>query len=810
MSETPTIIQLPPEVVNQISAGEVIHQPFNVVKELFENAIDAGADQIVVSLENGGFSRIQISDNGCGISQADLPSVCLRHATSKIRQFSDLQKVTTFGFRGEALFSMSCVSHLSVTTKTENSDVALIARYENGQMIDRPQPIASVVGTTIDVCDLFYNKPEKLRAIPDASSQNRQVLQITTQYAIAFPQCSIVTIIDGKEKLHTFGGTTTENVIALLYGVSANSAIFRVEADLGFKVTAKLFLATVAGTKKMKGSSIFVNERLVRCEKVKRAVEGVYSEFLMKGDKPFFVVMLYVPPKDVDVNVHPTKRDVNFANSQTIIDHLCEAIREHLSERIGSRPFKQKITSVSNNQPTIEKTLSKSSSKPNSSKNRVSIPIREIIQSEIITTPIVKDSDGRANEIAFEQKNENQQILNNNDESSQSDDSIIETSESDESNINPDFKEFQEPSKVENQEIITNHIEIQPYSKEEENPIYPNENDLLKNRRFGLNARPLSQNTNKPLKEKSQFGNQNKTQELKTIYPSQNSSKKSISIFNDLKYEPISLPSSKMVRGDPLERTIEQMLSLSSIVSASNNKAEYKEVNLESIEELRENEINEANPVLSQLFQKHIYVGSVGSSYVFFSSGDTLYKCSLFPLTQMFFYQMFLRRFANYGKIIFNPPLEIDQLLANSQIASDDQIIDIINSLNQHQELLEDYFNIGISDNQLLCMPDPLPGYEPSFTTIDIFFFRLATKINWDYEYDCIAGILEELSMIYAVQPEDACDPQLEISMKKMIENVIMPEMRTDSFMPKRTLAEEQALIRINSAEEMYKIFERT
>lgn len=855
----PKIVQLPPDVINQIAAGEVIHQPFNVVKELFENALDAGATQIEIRLENGGFSSIQIIDNGCGISKGDLPIVCMRHTTSKIHQFIDLVTVlSTFGFRGEALFSMSCVSHLSITTKTQNDDVALTAFYENGQMIGTPDETAGNVGTTIEVRDLFYNKPEKLRAIPDSNSQNRQILQMATQYSIAYPEISIIVTIDGKEKLHTFGDTNTESVLALIYGLTTNSAIFRVEADLGNKVQAQLFLGTVAASRTMKGSAIFVNYRLVRCEKVKRALESVYTEFLMKGDKPFFVVMLFMPQKMVDVNVHPTKKDVNFANSQFIIENLCKVAHDHLVERIGGKTFKQ----TEKSQSTLETAFSKSKKVPVSKKSDFDdFQIKGSVQSAVITNPTpARSRNSIFEELKYKNASSTKQTLTMNKETNQISASNAEPLNQE---SNPDhFFEVdneipEEPEKnftneqnpAEFNSIEKNQIEVDSFntdqnllesncqseqesqfdykqtemksnsqfehnsqSEEEDDDDSIEENELPKQnespkRQFGLNLQPLSH---------IQTDGQNTTAGV-TTRPTFSIPKKK-KLFEDLKYEP---KQSKLTRVDPYERTIDQMFTLMASTKTVNESAVYRSIDIESISELKKREKSEKNEALCQLFQKSKFVGTIELTYVFFSSDETLYMCELFGLTRQFFYQLFLRHFGNYGLIEFNEPLDILTLIHLFRIEStanfdfvgmevDDEYDYVIKFLNSHSDLLEDYFKIGIKENLLLHMPDILPGYSPSFTPLGLFFIRLASEVDWSCEFDCISGIIEELSMLYAVQVEDGANEELSPVMKQMIENVVMPEIKTEAFMPKESLVSDRILTRVKSATEMYKIFERT
>ena len=333
------IHQLDESVIKRIAAGEVIHYPANVVKELLENALDAGAKRVVISLENGGYSSISISDDGCGIHEEDMPLACQRHTTSKISQFNDIQSITTFGFRGEALFSMSCVSHLSISSRTEENELGFYGQYINGELVSQLKPTPQTQGTTVTIADLFYNNPAKLRSCPDASNQNRTILQITQRYAIALPEISFIVNCDGKEKLRTNGSATTDDVLQLLFGTKIENAYFHMDLDLGHSTQCQLYLGDPSAKKQIKESAIFVNGRLVQCEHIKKSISQLYSNFLIKGEKPFSFVMLNISPDKVDVNVHPTKKDVYFSNEQSLIDRLCDSILPELKNRSKSRSF---------------------------------------------------------------------------------------------------------------------------------------------------------------------------------------------------------------------------------------------------------------------------------------------------------------------------------------------------------------------------------------------------------------------------------------------------------------------------------------
>ncbi|KAH0792638.1 MLH1-like protein 1 [Histomonas meleagridis] len=751
MTSPKPIIQLPQSVINCISAGEVIHQPCNVVKELLENSLDAGANRISISLESGGFTLIKISDDGCGISYDNLPLACTRHATSKLKQFSDLSKLCTFGFRGEALFSMSCVSHLQIHSKTVDEDVSYFAKYENGEIIGDPIPEAGTVGTCIEVQNLFYNKPEKLRAIPDSYAQNRSVLQIATQYAIAFPQRSIVVKIDNKEKLHTIGNTTSENVISLIYGVNSTSSIIQAQIDLGFGAHATVFLGTIGSAKSLKGSTIFINERLVRCNKVRRSVESVFSEFLMKGEKPFFVLMLKIPPQNIDVNVHPTKKDVTFANSEQITANLCEAIRNHLNGNSSSRKF----TSASQPQQIQRKTaVSKSTS---SSQN--SLSISQIFQSNE-SQQIVQDEPPTPDDYDVEQE----------------DDELIENY-----HISKITKTF-----IPNEEFNIDPTKLQPVEEEEVRP----------KRRFGLNTRQSLTSTS----------SSSSSTPIKSPQPSQrptavNSKRK---LFEELKHEPIS---TKYVRCDPTERTLEQVIA-SSQASQYKSKAR-RNLNIGIVQDLLSKIHREYSEDLLIIFQRHVFVGFIDLSDVLLQSDDILYICNLFSITQNFFYQLFVRHFGNYGRITFDSPLNISALLQLTCPNSED-IENIIHTLEENNEMLDDYFCIKVELGTLTSMPMILPGYTPSFTSLPLFLFRIGTEVQWEFEVDCITSLINELSMMYAIQKEDISDTDISQRLMTEIRDIVLPEMRTNAFEPNAKLLRNKKVERVRSVSEMYKIFERT
>jgi DNA mismatch repair protein MLH1 len=280
-----------------------------------------------------------------------------------------------------------------------------------------------------------------------------------------------------------------------------------------------------------------------------------------------------------------------------------------------------------------------------------------------------------------------------------------------------------------------------------------------------------------------------------------------MALFDELKYEPVS-PSlsseSKLTRGDNRQRTIEEVVASSA--TTGRPAAPFRDLSIPAIAKLRKQIVREAHEPLCSLFRKHIYVGARGLSHVFLSSDDTLYVCSLFQLTRLMFYQLFVARFGNIGRIEFSEPIEIQPLV--DLITPEDT--NVVLTLMRYKELLSDYFSIVVEHGRIATMPNVLPGYVPSFTAMPLFLYRLATEVSWDYECDCVCGIVAELAMLYAILPEDARDEEQQERLKKELMTVVMPLMKTDAFLPPISLLQDATMQRIASVAEMYSIFERT
>ncbi|KAI9032104.1 hypothetical protein DFJ74DRAFT_601858 [Hyaloraphidium curvatum] len=348
------IERLDERVVNRIAAGEVVQRPSNAVKELLENALDAGATSVQILVKDGGLKMLQITDNGCGINKEDLPLACERFATSKLRKYEDLDSISTYGFRGEALASISHVAHVTITTKTAASSCAWKAAYSDGKIVPsrpgapaEPKPCAGNDGTQILVEDIFFNMPMRLKAIKNAAEEYNRTVDVVTRYAVhnagrAGFTCKKVG--SSEADVTTLATASRLDTIRTVFGAGVARELLEVSCEsdeLDFKCTG--FVSNPNFNMKKLTFLLFINDRLVDSAALKRAVESVYSTFLPKNTHPFIYLALTISPSKVDVNVHPTKREVQFLNEDSIVGLLMDEIGQKLATGAASRTYSTQI-----------------------------------------------------------------------------------------------------------------------------------------------------------------------------------------------------------------------------------------------------------------------------------------------------------------------------------------------------------------------------------------------------------------------------------------------------------------------------------
>ena len=313
-----------------IAAGEVVERPASVVKELTENAIDAGATAVSVSVERGGIAMIQIADNGCGIEAEYIPTAFIRHATSKIEKEEDLESIHTLGFRGEALASVASVSRIELLTKTDADEYAYLYRISGGEE-QGIEPAARPVGTTITVRDLFYNTPARMKFLKKDTSEGNYVADVVTQLALSHPEVSFKFVRDGKPQFQTPGdGKLLGAAYAVLSRDFAKDLV-PVEHTAGSYTVRGLVTPPKNARASRAMQYFFINGRFVKNRTMMAALENAYKGTMMQGKFPGAVLMLEMPADLVDVNVHPAKTEIRFAKESDVFDAVYRAVRTALA-----------------------------------------------------------------------------------------------------------------------------------------------------------------------------------------------------------------------------------------------------------------------------------------------------------------------------------------------------------------------------------------------------------------------------------------------------------------------------------------------
>jgi DNA mismatch repair protein MutL len=325
---------LSPEVASQIAAGEVVERPASVVKELIENALDAGAKFISITVEGGGQRLVEVADDGCGIPAQELALAVERHATSKLSTASDLFQIATLGFRGEALASIGSVSRMTLTSRAAQAEAGGQLRVEGGQVFPAQQ-IGAPVGSLVRVENLFYNVPARLKFLKSEATERRLIDQLVTRYALAYPQVRFHLAQEGRPGLQTSGRGDRREVLGALYGAEVARQMLEVLAipdgsqELPVGVNGFISPTSITRTNRRE-IYFFVNGRPVQDMALNSALIKGYHTLLMVGRYPVAVLFLDIPPAGVDVNVHPTKAEVRFREPDRVFVSVQHAVRRAL------------------------------------------------------------------------------------------------------------------------------------------------------------------------------------------------------------------------------------------------------------------------------------------------------------------------------------------------------------------------------------------------------------------------------------------------------------------------------------------------
>ncbi len=341
-----SIVLLDDQTINKIAAGEVIERPANVVKEMCENSIDAGADSIIVEIENGGITSIRITDNGKGIAPDDIALSFERHATSKIRKAEDLLKVSTMGFRGEALASIASISKIEMTTRTENQETGIKVWVENGEIVNQEE-CGAPIGTSILVKELFYNTPVRYKFLKKDFTEGGYIEEAVSRIALIHPEISFKLVNNKKTVLQTSGNGDVKTVIYSVYGKDVANNILDVNSEYeGYTITGVCGKPEIARSNRS-NQLFYVNERNIKDKVLSAAVDKAYGTLLHEGRYAFCVLNIKMDPELVDVNVHPAKLEVRFQDEGKVFSAINVAIKNAL--------YSQDLTVVDDEETSKEK-----------------------------------------------------------------------------------------------------------------------------------------------------------------------------------------------------------------------------------------------------------------------------------------------------------------------------------------------------------------------------------------------------------------------------------------------------------------------
>ena len=322
------------DISGLIAAGEVVERPASVVKELIENSIDSGASKISVEIAGSGIEYIRVTDNGCGMSSYDAKIAFQKHATSKISSKDDLYSINTLGFRGEALAAISAVSKIKLITKEQDSIAGYYIDIEGGVILDEGE-IGAADGTTIEVRDIFYNTPARLKFIKSEQTERSVISGLIEKLAISHTDISFSFIINGAQRFFTSGNGNLENTLYSVFGSELSSDMIPVDySDSGIIING--FIGRPLATRPNRNLQMFfVNGRLIKSKILQQALELSYKNSMLVGRYPVCALLLRINSSEIDVNVHPSKLEIKFSNEKTVAEVVSSGVREALASESG-------------------------------------------------------------------------------------------------------------------------------------------------------------------------------------------------------------------------------------------------------------------------------------------------------------------------------------------------------------------------------------------------------------------------------------------------------------------------------------------
>ncbi|CAG9770714.1 unnamed protein product [Ceutorhynchus assimilis] len=749
--EPQPIQRLEQEVVNRIAAGEVIQRPANALKELIENSLDAKSTSIQITVKNGGLKLLQIQDNGTGIRKEDFEIVCERFTTSKLREFEDLHKISTYGFRGEALASISHVAHLTITSKTKKEVCAYQAEYCDSKLKAAPKPLAGNQGTIITVEDLFYNMNVRRNALRSPAEEYQKISDVVSKYAIH--NASIGFALKkhgGNNDIRTPNNSNHTENIRLIYGSSIARELveFSLTND-NLQFTCKGLMTNVNYSTKKFQFLLFINHRLVDNQSLKKCIDTVYQTYLPKNGHPFVYLSLELDPNNIDVNVHPTKHEVHFLNEGQIVETVTTALEQKL---LGS------------NRSRIFYTQSKL---PN-------------LQFE--TKESLRDKDAGAKKSVEAAK-------------------YVVRTDSNMQKLDKFFQVVDKNQKLPKKDIANTSLTEEEYQKQHEDFLKAQEsfeNRCLNKTMDNIENRMSTESLPVVIEDSVINSGDNETNKNTAAEPVAVASTSNINFPFSASQEakrcekPLNKHFIKKVTR--VETTLTSVLELRKAVEENCHRT-LRETFAQHVF------VGSISPTQS-LIQFNTQLLLCHTKIIL---EELFYQCVLYNFQNFDCYRLgeplCIKDLALLG-------LDLPEAGWTEEDGPKTELAEKVTEiLTQKRQMLNEYFSLDIdSEGKLNTLPILIEDYIPDPVCLPMYLIRLATEVQWETEKECFDSFARETAIFYSNISTDTNENGK--SWKWIVEYLLYPVVK-EFFIPPRSFTENAAILEIASLPNLYKVFER-
>ncbi|XP_032211419.1 DNA mismatch repair protein Mlh1 isoform X2 [Mustela erminea] len=767
--------------------------------------LDAKSTSIQVVVKEGGLKLIQIQDNGTGIRKEDLDIVCERFTTSKLQSFEDLASISTYGFRGEALASISHVAHVTITTKTADAKCAYRANYSDGKLKAPPKPCAGNQGTQITVEDLFYNISTRRKALKNASEEYGKILEVVGRYSIHNSGISFSVKKQGETvaDVRTLPSATTVDNIRSIFGNAVSRELIEVGCEdktLAFKMNGYISNANYSVKKCI--FLLFINHRLVESTSLRKAIETVYAAYLPKNTHPFLYLSLEISPQNVDVNVHPTKHEVHFLHEDSIL----ERVQQHIeSKLLGSNSSRMYFTQ------TLLPGLAG--------------PSREVVKSTTGVTP--SSASGSGDKVYAHQ-------MVRTDSREQKLDAFLQ----------PMSKALSSQPEAIVPQDRTDASSGRPGQQDEEMLELPEPAQAsATNQGTEEDATEGPSETSERRGPLSSLGNPRKRpRESSDVEMAEDDSRKEMTAACTPRRRIINLTSVLSLQEEINARghetpclEIQQPRSAHKVLSShgAESPGEGDRAALLAVLKLRSGRWGgRERTALREMLQNHSFVGCVNPQWALAQHQTKLYLLNTTKLSEELFYQILIYDFANFGVLRLSEPAPLFDLAMLALDSPESGWTEedgpkeglaeyIVEFLKKKAEMLTDYFSLEIDEEgNLTGLPLLIDNYVPPLEGLPIFILRLATEVNWDEEKECFESLSKECAMFYSIRKQYVSEEstlsgqQGEVSgssanpWKRTVEHVVYKAFRSH-LLPPRHFTEDGNILQLANLPDLYKVFER-